>query len=165
MKETKYDHLILAAVERHVPDLDWRLYKALLWEESKLNPFAQSPVDARGIAQFMPATWTEWSKKSGYEHQPPGNPEAAIFTGACYLAWLIGQWSWPRPAIDRWCLAMASYNNGLGDILKAQEAAGGAVLYKDIMAHLHRVEQPRHAEETITYVRRILGYYAEAVTE
>src|SRR3954451_10556916 len=39
------------------PALSPPLLAAQLYQESGWNPNAQSPADARGIAQFIPATW------------------------------------------------------------------------------------------------------------
>ena len=153
----QYDSLIQEAVNAHLPGYDWRLYKAQLYQESKLNPRAVSPVGAGGIAQFMPATWEEWAPRAGYEGVSRFDPEASIMTGAMYMSYLIDEWSWPRPEIDRHCLAMASYNSGLGDILKAQKASGNKLLYRDIIEKLPEVE-PDHARETMTYVKRILNH-------
>ena len=159
-----YDDLIRAAASRFIPDVDWRLLKAQYWQESRLIPDAVSPAGAVGIAQFMPATWKEQAPRAGYPHATRTDPEASIFAGAHYMRWLRGQWSWPRPEIDRHCLALASYNSGLGDILKAQRRMGGPSLYWEIIRGLPLVE-PEHAEEPIEYVKRILRTYVRLVTE
>lgn len=158
----KYDILIQDATERFLKGYDWRLYKAQLWKESNFNPEAVSPVGARGIAQFMLDTWKEWSKKAGFDGAPIDDPKASIFTGACYLNWLIGQWSRPRPDIDRHCLALASYNAGLGNILKAQKAAGDPAGYAEISQALHLITGP-YSRETLNYVERIMGHYVDLV--
>lgn len=163
MTVNEYNELIRLAAQKYLPGYDWRLFKAQLWQESKLNPYAVSPVGAKGIAQFMPATWKEWRIKSGYHGYDETHPEASIFTAACYMAWLIGQWSSPRPDIDRFLLAAASYNSGLGDILKAQKAADMHNGYKQIMAELPQIE-PHHSAETITYGKRILQWWAQEIT-
>ena len=160
---SEYDELIKLATTKYLPDYDWRLLKAQFFAESGLNPLAVSPVGAKGIAQFMPATWKEWLKKAGFPGHDETHPEASIFTGACYMAWLVGQWSTPRPAIDRYLLAAASYNSGLGDILKAQKVAGMAVSYRLIIAALPEVE-PLHAQEPIKYCKRILQLWAGEIT-
>jgi membrane-bound lytic murein transglycosylase MltF len=111
----------------------------------------------------MPKTWLEWREKSGYPNADETNVEASIFTAACYMAHLIGQWKSPRPQIDRYLLAAASYNSGLGDILKAQRAAKMANGYREIMARLPEIE-PFHSTETINYGRRILANWAKEIT-
>jgi membrane-bound lytic murein transglycosylase F len=68
------------------------------------------------------------------------------------------EWRAPRADADRHDLAMASYNAGLGNLLKAQRACGGAASYRAIMACLPRVTG-RHAEETQTYVARIHHWF------
>ena len=159
-----YDDLIRQAVSTHLPaEYDWRLFKAQLYQESRFKPDAISPAGAVGIAQIMPKTWPKWSAKAGFKGYEMTDPEASIFTGACYLAWLIDEWSWPRPAIDRYCLAMASYNAGLGNILKAQKQSGDKLLYRDIMPHLHKVTGAKNAAETIGYSKNILNFWTAYV--
>jgi len=158
-----FDNLIKAAVDKHLPGYDWRLFKSQLWNESKLVPTAVSPVGAQGIAQFMPTTWAEWAPKAGYPDKPATDPEASIMTGAMYMAYLIGKWSAKRPEADRHCLAMASYNAGFGNLLKAQKAAGNPHLYADIIQALPKVTGD-NSKETITYVRRIMNDCAKLIT-
>lgn len=161
--KTEYDTLIKAAVAKHLPGYDWRLLKAQYYQESRLDPMAVSPAGAVGIAQFMPATWGEWSVKAGYANSDRTDAEASIMTGAAYMAHLISSWHSPRPDIDRNCLAMASYNAGFGNLLKAQKAAGNPNLYADIIKSLPKVTGD-HSKETITYVRRTLGYCNDLIT-
>jgi len=159
----EYDRLIQLAALKYLPGYDWRLYKAQLWQESKLNPYATSPAGARGIAQFMPTTWREWSPKAGFAGADVVDPEASIFTGACYMAWLIGQWSSPRPDMDRYLLAAASYNAGLGNILKAQVRSGNALWFAPIIRCLDTVTG-NASLETTTYCKRILQWWAQEIT-
>lgn len=159
----QYDLAIKTAADQFLPGLDWRCFKAQLRQESQLNPKALSPAGARGIAQFMPATWAEWSVKAGYKGSSPEDPLAAIPVAAQYMAYLMAQWSSPRPHIDRLCLALASYNAGLGNMLEAQKRQSGALLYSEIIKGLPAVTG-KHSQETITYVKRILGYWSEYIT-
>lgn len=152
--KTKYDDLIKRAVEKHLPKLDWRIYKAQLYVESELNPNAISPVGAEGLAQFMPATWEEWSPRAGFDGSEPTDPEAAIFTGAMYMANLHEKWHWPRPEIDRYCLALASYNAGARSIIEAQKIVGNPSLYAEIIKGLPQITGS-HSKETIQYVQKI----------
>jgi membrane-bound lytic murein transglycosylase F len=161
---SQFDDIIQAAAVRYLPvDYDWRLYKAQLYAESGLNPNAVSPAGAVGIAQFIPTAWKEWSKKSGHDGYLATHPIASIFAGAAYMGWLIKNWNSPRPPMDRYCLALASYNSGIGDILDAQDASGGKLLYSEIIAKLPEIE-PLHAAEPITYVKRILTFYSQYIT-
>lgn len=160
---TKYDTLIQKAVDAHLPGYDWRKLKAQYYQESRLNPKAVSPAGAGGIAQFMLATWKEKAPKAGYPDADRFDPEASIMVGAYYMAELIEQWRWKRPEVDRHCLAMASYNAGLGNILKAQKLADNATLYAHIIAKLPEVTGD-HSKETKTYVKRILNYCNDLIT-
>lgn len=166
--KAEYDALIQQAAVKYLPGIDWRLLKAQLFQESGLNPKAVSPAGAQGIAQFMPATWADVSKRAGYEGMSAWDPEAAIPVAAFYMAELRAKWKAPRPDIDRHCLAMASYNAGFGNILKAQEKAGGAALYAPIIAKLHLVtsaDGDNDAQETTNYCQRILGFYNQQVLQ
>lgn len=102
----------------------------------------------------MPGTWEQVMRSLGWSGLSPRDAKYAIEAGAYYQAKLRREWSSPRPALDRHFLGCASYNAGLGNILAAQRACGGALLYKDIIACLPEITG-RHAQETITYVKRI----------
>lgn len=155
----KYDDHIREAVKRHMPaKYDWRMYKAQLMAESSLQPDATSPVGAMGIAQIMPDTWDQYGNGGD-----PYDPRQSIYAGARYMASLYDQWTWQRPDIDRVCLAMSSYNAGLGNILEAQHRSGMQSLYGEIIAYLPDVTG-QHSQETINYVYRILTFYAQEVT-
>lgn len=143
--------------------MDWRLYKAQLCAESRLQPDAESSVGAKGVAQFMPATWRRISRAIGAPGASPHQVGPAIRAGALYMARLREKWSAPRPDADRHSLAMASYNAGFGNLLKAQRLAGGARLYAPIIDALPQVTG-HHARETKGYVERIWRFYAWEVT-
>lgn len=116
----RFDADIKRAAERYLPEYDWRLWKAQLYQESLLDPSAVSPVGARGLAQFMPATWAEVVGQLGYEGVSPHAAGPAIVAGAYYMARQVSVWKAPRPASDRYSLAAASYNAGAGNIITAQ---------------------------------------------
>ncbi len=143
-----------------MPGVDWKLYKAQLFQESRLDPTAVSPAGAEGIAQFMPGTWGEVSEKLDFEGASAFSARFAIEAGAYYMARLRRNWFAPRPEWDRHSLAMASYNAGLGSILKAQRRCGGRNLYPEIIRCLPEVTG-HHAAETQTYVPRIWKYHSQ----
>lgn len=163
--KTKYDSIIKAATLKHLPPgYDWRLYKSQLWEESKFDPMARNKkTGAAGLAQFMRPTWKEWAPKAGYPHSEPYEAEAAIYTGAAYMRYLIDFWYSERPDSDRYCLAMASYNAGPFNLLKAQKLQGGKVLYADIIPALPKVTG-LNALETINYVRSAMANCVGLIT-
>ena len=85
----------------------WNVSAALLaaqiYAESNLNPFAQSPAGAQGIAQFMPGT------ARGMGLDDPFDPNAAIDAQAHLMRDLLRQFG----AVP---LALAAYNAGPGPV-------------------------------------------------
>lgn len=161
---SQYDSQIKAAAKRYLPGIPWQLYKAQLYAESALDTCAVSPVGAQGLAQFMPDTWAQISRELKLGEASPRMAAPAIDAGAYYMASLRLQWSAPRPEYDRHSLALASYNAGLGSLLKAQKRCNMASLYPDISACLPQVTG-RHAQETLTYVPKIWDTYRRMALE
>ena len=155
----RYDGRIRAAVERWWPDYPFpAAWKAQLYQESRLDPSAVSPVGARGLAQFMPATWNQVRRELRLGDLSPHHA-LAIDAGAYYMARLRAEWSAPRPQDDRQRLAQASYNAGIGNMLAAQRRCGGRNAYRAIIACLPDVTGA-HSRETIAYVDRIARWRA-----
>lgn len=151
----RYDACIRQAAKTWWPaGPDWLWWRAQLYQESRLDPHAVSPVGAAGIAQFMPGTWREVAPALGYGALPPTAACPAAQAGAYYMARLQRFWSSPRPHMERHRLAQASYNAGAGNILAAQRRCGGARDWREIRACLPAVTG-RHARETLDYVDRI----------
>ena len=166
---TTYDHIIKNAVADNLPGFDWRLLKAQLYQESRLNPAARSPAGARGIAQFMPGTWNDMKKELRLpDDAQPEQPNLAIPAAAYYMRKLWDGWTAEREQADRYFLALTSYNAGMGNLLKAQKkaskAAGWQVNdYKPLIPFLELVTGKDNARETVGYVQRIYKYYGELV--
>lgn len=106
------------------PQLDWTLLKRQAQAESGLDPDAVSPVGAKGLTQFMDATWKEWEANEFGPSIPPNrhvsvfDPEEAIRAQADVMQWLLGIWN-GDPA-----KALVSYNWGLGNLRKCIEKHG-----------------------------------------
>lgn len=157
----RYDRAIAASVERWWPDFPFpNAWKAQLYQESLLDPDAVSPAGARGIAQFMPATWLEVTRALALGTVSPNVAEIAIEAGAYYMATQRRFWRTERPQIERHRLAQASYNAGAGNIAAAQRKCGYARDWRDISPCLAQITG-RHARETITYVERIARWWAD----
>ena len=155
LTSSKYDAEIRRAVATWWPAYPFpAAWKAQLYQESRLDPAAVSPVGAAGLAQFMPGTWAMVARELRLPAGVSPHRDVAIEVGAYYMAKLRGQWSAPRPAEDRHRLAQASYNAGLGHLLAAQRLCHGPPGYEDIVACLPQVTG-RHSAETIGYVKAI----------
>lgn len=134
---------------------------AQCYQESRFDARAVSPVGARGLCQFMPATWQE--AVAGLELPRDAsafNPRLSITAAAWYMQRQRAVWTSPRPEWDRHTLAMAGYNAGAGNIIAAQRKAGGALKACPILAALPQVTG-HHAQETRTYVRRIWRWHQQ----
>lgn len=87
-------------------DLSPALLEAVVWQESRWNANARSPVGARGLAQLMPGT-------ARYLGVDPNDPYANLEGGARYL----------REQLDLFDgdleKALAAYNAGPNRVLKA----------------------------------------------
>ena len=154
----KYDDDIKHHVERWWPDFPfWKSWKAQLYQESRFDPEAISPVGARGLAQFMPATWQEVSQQLGYGIVSPHIAKYAIEAGAYYMAKQRKFWR-KIDDLDRHQLAQASYNAGAGNISKAHKACNGADHWRVIAGCLPKITG-KHSRETITYIERIQRYW------
>ena len=158
LRNTLYDAQIAKWNSFYNPSIPWVWAKAQLVAESRLDTQATSPVGAMGLGQFMPDTWTQVSKELGF---PVGVKAYAssynIQAHAYYMQYLRGQFKKPRPEVDRHSLALASYNAGLGNILKAQAKGGNSLLYAPMAKALPQVTG-KHSIETTTYVKRIWEY-------
>lgn len=139
----------------------WRLWKAQLWQESNLKPDVCSAAGACGIAQFMLPTWRGLLRELKYAgDEPRADARLAIQAGAYYQAKLRTVWDAAgRTGLARNDLGAASYNAGLGSILKAQAACGGARLWESVAPCLEQVTGARNAAETRGYVANIRKWW------
>jgi soluble lytic murein transglycosylase-like protein len=131
-------------------------WAAQLYQESLCDPSAISPAGAAGLAQFVPSTWAEAQAHFGIRASP--HDDIAIEWGAWYMARMMAVWSASRPQVRRWELALASYNAGAGNIIRAQSECDGARDWDDILPCLPDVTG-HHARETTQYVVRIRHHW------
>ena len=149
-------------------NMDWRLQKAQAIQESGLNPNAQSPVGARGLMQFMPKTQEEQSKKlkiTADVHDPAQNIAAGIY----YDKYLQNNQKAKRSFEDRLSFTQASYNGGLGNVLKAQKLC---ILMDEVAIDcnsqfaitLYASEiKSWQCKESLDYVQRIFNIYNKLI--
>ena len=87
----------------------WRaLIQAMIWQESRFNPHAESPVGAYGLTQIMPDTAGDLGIRSTYRSDPYIQAEG----GARYLAQQLNAFDGDM------ILALAAYNAGAGNVRK-----------------------------------------------
>ncbi len=143
-----------------LPIVHWFIAQAV--QESRFDSLAVSPVGAKGIAQFMDATAKEVEKelnhlelfKNGFNRE---NDTQSIYAQVHYVNKLFKTWKWKRTGASRMQLALASYNAGAGNILKAQKLSGEKKHWLEIKNHLIKVTG-KNSKETIKYVSVITDF-------
>lgn len=155
---TQFDGYFESASKRYLQS-DWRYLKAQSCQESKIRPSARSPVGAYGFMQFMPGTWRDMQKQLKVPPLLRASAKDQIDAGAFYMGQLTASWGAKRTAEDRLKLALASYNAGIGNLLKAQKKCGGCSDYAGIIKQLPLVTGDKNSRETIGYSINIFGIY------
>ena len=143
-----------------LPIVHWFIAQTV--QESRFDSLAVSPVGAKGIAQFMDATAKEVEKelnhlelfKNGFNRE---NDTQSIYAQVYYVNKLFKTWKWKRTGASRMQLALASYNAGAGNILKAQKLSGEKKHWLEIKNHLIKVTG-KNSKETIKYVSVITDF-------
>lgn len=100
-------------------DISPTLLEAVVWQESRWNEMAMSPVGARGLAQLMPGTAAQMGVN-------PGDPMANLEGGARYLRMQLDAFNGD---IEK---ALAAYNAGPGRVQKA----GGIPRIRETQAYV-----------------------------
>ena len=154
---------IQRAMAVYLPQWPWQYGPAQLYQESLWNPAAKSGAGAMGIAQFEPDTWHETVDGMGFvDTASPFDPNFAIPAYGWYMRKLRQVWNHvDRTEDDRRRITMACYNCGTGNMLRAQELAGGAIDYATIIAALPQITGDENARQTSEYVEKIERWYAE----
>ena len=100
-------------------------FAAQLHQESGWKDTAKSGVGAIGLAQFMPgsAQWIANLYPADLKPAAPFDADWAIRALVRYDYWLYARVPRFQAGDERWGAALASYNAGLGWILKDQKAA------------------------------------------
>lgn len=115
-KISKYDDMIKEVSSEY--DWDWRLVSAIIYQESRFNPDADSWAGAYGLMQLMPTT----ARSLGIEDYK--NPKKNVEGGILLLDWLDQQFLESIPdSTERLKFVLAAYNIGLGHVKDAQRLA------------------------------------------
>lgn len=164
---------------------DWRLILAVMRQESRFIPDAESEKGASGLMQIMPVTGAEVAQTLSL--QDLSVPGTNIRAGVYYLRRLYDLYEGSDDA-DRLKLALASYNAGAGRVYDAQELAAylqddpgrwqsvrdALPLLSKRYETLHRnvwpMQKPRNgwfggSRQTVAYVQAVLDHYETYVRE
>lgn len=99
------------------------VFAAQVEQESGWNPQAVSPVGARGLGQFMPATAKDMGKlRPDLGPAEPINPGWAIRALVAYDLANLRRVRAATPC-DAWAMALSAYNGGLGWVQRDQALA------------------------------------------
>jgi membrane-bound lytic murein transglycosylase MltF len=169
--DSRYDSLVIYYIEhestRQQPDSAawplnlWLLVKAQIRQESGFDPRVRNTSSgALGLMQLMPNTALEVGVRDRT------NPEESIRGGVEHLVRTCWRIFRRETGLERWRYALASYNAGQRNIIRAQELAEGRGLdpsrWVSIVQVLPRITGEANAAQTTDYVARIMAEY-EAV--
>lgn len=148
---SQYDHDFRKYSKRYFgPFFDWHWFKAQAIVESTLSVRAQSPIGATGLMQITPHTYKHLIRANNPHFGSLNNPRWNIAGGIWYDHYLYSSQYWAKLAArQRLYFAFASYNAGLGGVLKACRRVPDKVTTWSQVA-------PYAAHETRDYVARII---------
>lgn len=135
---------------QYLPEYDYTLFVAQGKAESNLQPLARSRVGAMGLLQLMPKTFDEQSERLGVDCSP-WSPRCSIQLGIHYDMRMFKQFK-RQDKMESARFGLASYNSGLGTVLRHQRDCNGSRVYSEVEPCLYR--EPRE------YVRRIERFKA-----
>jgi soluble lytic murein transglycosylase len=118
--------------------LDPALLAAVIYQESKFNPDAQSSSGAIGLMQLTPSTAHGIAIRTGgnaFRTSDLYDPEINIRYGAWYLHDLFAKYHSER-------LVLAAYNAGQGNVDRWR-AKGEPIQFSETRAYVSRVEKLR----------------------
>lgn len=130
---------------KYLPQYDPTLFAAQAKAESGFRAYVQSRAGAMGVMQLMPKTFDEQSQRLGVDCSP-WSPRCSIQLGIHYDKRMFGQFK-RQDKMESARFGLASYNSGLGTVLRHQRDCDGSRVYSEVEPCLY--EEPR------AYVRRI----------
>lgn len=131
----RFDFIFREEVAAQRTPIHWTALKAQAMAESAMNPEAVSKVGAKGLMQFMPATWNEWAAG-----QDIFEPRANIRAGAKYMRWLLERGVISGNIEKAW----AAYNWGIGNMTRCLEKHGDSWLTyapKETFDYIERIKR------------------------
>ena len=120
-------------------NVDPALVSAVILQESRFNPNANSSAGAQGLMQFMPGTARTMARELGVTNYNIYDPETSIYFGACHLRDLLVKYNGNVES------ALAGYNAGTGN---ADRWIARNLIARDMIP----------SRETSNYVKRVTNY-------
>lgn len=157
--------------ESKILNWDWRLLAALVYNESKFDPEAESQVGAYGLMQIIPETANMFNVYDYF------SPDSNIYTGVRYLLYLENVFEkYPLSPEEKLKFTLASYNVGAGHVMDAMRLARkygkDPYVWEDNVEYYLRYKSlPQYYRDTLSrngycngqqayeYVHRILDTY------
>jgi membrane-bound lytic murein transglycosylase F len=148
-------------------DLDWQWLAAMAYQESHWNPEAVSPTGVQGLMMLTKVTARELGVADRVD------PTQSVDGGARYLMGLKQRLSSDIKGPDRFWMALASYNVGLGHLqdarMLARQFGANANLWREVKKYLPLLTKPKWYQQTrfgyarghepVKYVENIRSYY------
>jgi len=132
------------------PLFDWHWFKAQAIAESGLDQNAESKVGARGLMQILPSTFEEITEKNPH-YLELDDPRWNIAAGIYYDRTLYRKF--PKvPEQERLYMALASYNAGYGNVLRAARKSRDRDSWEDLKEHL-----PGQTRAYVYRIRKLMG--------
>lgn len=136
----KYADYIRTYSEKY--DVDPALVAAVIFQESRFNPKAVSPMGARGLMQFMPGTAATMAKETGrWPNYDIFDAETSVDFGAAHLRDLLRKYN---GSVEQ---ALVGYNAGTG--------TADSWIRKNIF---DKIINSDSKGETVNYVKKVTNY-------
>ncbi len=165
---SEYDDLI----KMHADSLgwDWRLFAAMIYQESKFNPESESWAGAEGLMQMMPGT----AERFGVTDRT--DPEENLAGGTAVIQLLWNRFDEVPDSIQRIKMTMAAYNCGYGhvtdaQVLAAREGLSATIWDENVEKMMLKLSYPENYNqpgiqfgyvrgiEPVTYVKQIFSRF------
>ncbi|MDF7667913.1 transglycosylase SLT domain-containing protein [Orbaceae bacterium ESL0727] len=141
------------------------LFAAQIHQESRWKTDAKSPVGAKGLAQFMPATaeWISGTYPKTLGSNQPYNPSWALRALVQYDDWLYQRITNTATDCDRWAFTLSAYNGGLGwvnrDRNRAMREQEDMTHYWGVVENINGGRKPVNFKENRDYPILIIYYH------
>ena len=159
-----YDDLIRSVADTN--GVDWKLLTAIMAQESKFNPQAESWAGAVGLMQVLPRYSEVESKEALFD------PETNVKEGVRIIKEHLDHYTY-MDSTNQWKFALAAYNVGQGHLADARRLAidrnRNPNEWKPVEESLLMLMQRKYYQnarhgfcrgiETVKYVREIMNRY------